>query len=627
MSGGLTAQSIALPWWHAVVSREALGHPPGPVSMGRSGGLAVFEADRGAEVAPLRGRPGSVVFDGFLFDRVSLARELQLIADATDGVVAAAAYEAWGADLFTRLDGCYLIAILDAHAGRLLLGHDALGRHPAFYSLEGGEVRFASNLLALVRSGALSRRPNRLSLALDVLLYWPEAGETHIESVKRVRSGHYLEVTAEAAHERKYFDPLPAEDEPMLDADVVRESFESSIERAVGKCLDLGAQGIMLSGGVDSVTIAALAGRLTAARQAPLVAVSARTGGPPIAEEAMQTLVADALRMPHVISTTRQWIAGRDPIQLSLDLMAQLPSPTRIWWVGTYTEFYRRTAARHLNVLLTGAGGDNWLGVADAYAADLMRGLHLGELWRFVRSDMGTGGASFESSARRLLWASGLRLHVDTAWARLAPARKANYHRRKWVERLPSWLAPDPALREELVERLLARRTPSVGPDHRPPRSYYAHSLRTLANPYMHFENETAFHVETMCGLRLLSPYHDRDLVTFFNRIPPRLLLHGARYKGLLRPVVARHLPDLGLENQRKDYPADAQNRKLTELRQSVTVAWDGFALDTLDGLGVVDSARARRQLVDFSRKPFEDLAQTFVLMSSERWLRANALG
>ena len=70
--------------------------------------------------------------------------------------------------------------------------------------------------------------------------------------------------------------------------------------------MDLGVQGIMLSGGVDSVTIAALAAEYWTARSAPpLVAVSGRTGRALSYEEVMQTQVTEILAMPHLISTRR----------------------------------------------------------------------------------------------------------------------------------------------------------------------------------------------------------------------------------------------------------------------------------------------------------------------------------
>jgi asparagine synthetase B (glutamine-hydrolysing) len=622
---------IELPHWYARVATNGSRDDPGRDSTAGEtvhiGPLTVFRPGRGCEVAAF-GRaenPSAVVFDGYLFDRTQLTTELGLTASVSTPDLVAAAYQTWGADIFERLDGCYLIAIWDGSLRRLLIGHDALGRHPVFYATPPGAVWFCSNILALASSGRISKRPNRLSLALAVLAWWPEAGQTFFEAVSRLRPGHYLEVNdSSAIAERKYWDPMPEDDEPWLPDDQVLEEFEPALKRAVDRCMDLGAQGIMLSGGVDSVTVAALASSYWKAHHIPpLVAVSGRTGQAPGYEELMQSRVTEVLTMPHLVTTTPEWTGGRDEIELSLDVTSALPSPSRIYWVGGYTHFYRWTAARRVNTLLTGAGGDNWLGVAESYAADLIGRLQLVQLLRFMKADMGTGGSSARNSARRLLWAGGVRPHVDTLWTRLAPARKARYHRRKWEERLPAWICPDKALREELVCRLLGRRTPGLTRSGAAPRSYYRQGVRAASNPYMHYENEVAYHIETDCGLRLLSPYHDRTLVSFFNRIPPRVLVYGDRYKGLLRPIVAKHLPGLGLESQRKLYPREQEERNLRDLRQSIASGWADARFDTLGHLGVVgpEAKQAFGAAVD---KGYNALVQMFIMMSAELWTRVH---
>jgi asparagine synthetase B (glutamine-hydrolysing) len=617
---------IELPRWYASVARAGVPHgdAAGPADVFRAGALTVHGADLGCDLAS-DAQGATVVFDGYLFDRRELARELGLPQDSGDAEIVRAAYARWGVGLYDRLDGSYLAAIWDPRTRTLLLGHDALGRHPVFYAVDGNEVLFSANILALARSGRVSARPNRLSLALSALAFWPEAGQTFYDAIGRVRPGHYLEVTPTRVAEHQYWEPMPRDDEPLIPEREVHERFEPAISEAVRRCLALDPHGIMLSGGVDSVTIAAIAAPLLAsAGKPPLVSVSGRTGYRLSHEEEMQSKVADALHMPMRVSTTIEWIAGRNPLAMSLDMMPELPAPTDVWWVGTYTEFYRRTAAEGLNVLLTGAGGDNWLGVADAHAADLMRQLKLAELYAFMKAGAGTGGSSMRTMARRLLWQGGLRWHLDSAWAKLAPRSKDGYHRRKWQDRLPPWLAPDTALRAELLENLLARRSRSLGADRRAPRNYYLHSLRTVSNPFMHHESETAFHVETQCGLRLLSPYHDRRLVTFFNRIPPKVLIHGARYKGLLRPVVARRLPGLGLEDQRKDYPVDLQERKLQEMRASMGSIWPTFSLAKLDELGILQSRAFRDATGDAEKLTFAGLARLFTMMSAERWVAQN---
>jgi len=619
--------AIRLATWYAY-----LGEPHVPASMGAgvttAGPLTVVDPDQScAIVAVDRGdTPTAVLFDGYLFDRDVLARELGLARGASDGQVAAAAYGRWGSGALDRLDGCYLFAVWDGERDRLVIGHDGLGRHPAFYAAAQGRFCFGGNVQALAASGLVSSAPNRVALALLAFRYWPDAGRTYFEEIRRVRPGHYLDVRRDGSvTEHKYWDPLPADEEPWLPEEQVHAEFEPALARAVARCMAMEPQGIMLSGGVDSVTVAALAAiEVERLRRSPLIAVSGRLGpGEQSYEEVMQSRVSGALGMPHVISTQPEWLEGRDPIQRSLELTDTLPGPGFVFWVGTYTGFYRQTAARGLTTLLTGAGGDNWLSVGDAHAADLLRHLRLGALYRFLQSDLNTGGATLRGVAQRRLWRFGVRPILDAHLDRWLPARKARFHRRRWEERFPGWLCPDPELREAVFESVMHRRTPPRAADGRAPRSYYRHALRSYSNPYMHHENETGFHVSAMCGLRLLSPYHDRQLVSFFCRISPQTHVHGTRSKGLLRPVVERHLPRFGLERQQKVYAPDQQVRATSDFRTSLAKAWRDYKFDALADLGVADARGLITEVSTFETRGPHGLGCMYGLLSAERWTKA----
>jgi hypothetical protein len=625
---------VQLPHWQARLDTSAAGlgqssaiETPGAA---RVGPVTVFEADRGAVLSTFGSpvRPSVVVFDGHLFDRREQAAALGFGGSGpTDAELVAAGYSRWGARVFREFEGRYLAAIWDGDRRVLLLGHDALGRHPAFYATGAGAFWFGSNVLALASNSLVSNQLNRSSLALGLLMYWPEAGQTFFEAIHRVRPGYYLEVTETGVcREHRYWDPFPDEDEPWLPDDQVLEEFEPALARAVARCMALEPGGVMLSGGVDSVTIAALAMKHVRDRRLdPLVAVCGQTGHELSGEERLQAVVARALSMPIDISTTIEWRAGGQDVGLSLDMAADLPSPAQVRWVGTYTRFYRRTASRGLTVLLTGSGGDNWLGVAERHAADLLRAGHLGEFVRFVRADVGTGGSSYRRSVKRLLWAHGVRPQVEAVWAKLAPQHKMAYHRRQWHARLPRWLCPDPRDRAELVERLLQTRTPALAERGDPPKSHYRHYFKFLVNPYLHYENETAFHIESWTGLLLLSPYHDRTLVSMFNRISPRLLLHGTRYKGLLRPVVAKYLPGLGLERQRKFYEPEHRRRDLLAFREGIADARPEAGFRSLAALGLVDERLAARAVAHTGESDADHLGRIFAMMSHERWVGVQA--
>ena len=535
--------------------------------------------------------------------------------------------ERWGEAAFDRLDGSYLLAIWDPRAARLLLGHDALGHHPVFYATASGTLLFGSNVLAIAHSGDVSRRINRVSLVLSALTKWPAPGQTFFEDVRRLSPGRFLRASRDLSiHEHTYFSPWLEDDEPDMTAAEAREQFEPALTGAVARCMELDPEGIMLSGGLDSVTIAALAAEYSTEHGTPLItAVSGRSGDfVPVAggEEPMQTATTAALGMRHILMMEAEWTAGQNDIEMSLDVVPELPAPSRIYWVGSYMAFYRRTAAEQVRVLLTGSGGDNWVSVGNAYAADSMRRLRLGQLTRFVRSYTDTGGLSRRAAAETLLWSGGVRVLLDAWGAKVMPGVKAQYHRQRAAATLPDWLCPDPELREAVLDTLLAQRPTSLTDAGRVPSNFHRHEQRSVVSPYFVYEFELGFHIESACGLRLLSPYHDRRLVRFLNAVPPEVLLDGARYKGLLRPVADRRLPELDLGSQRKVYGPGVIEAHRRNLWDGVSAAWPKLRdFPRLAALGVVDPERAFRHF-DLTREMVSTgLVEMYALMSAEQWL------
>jgi asparagine synthase (glutamine-hydrolysing) len=615
---------IRLPRWYAGFRGRRGTAAPDDQSAERVGPFEIDDPAHDLASATFgRGEdPGVVLFEGYLFERPALKRELGLDANVSDARVAAAAFERWGGETFDRIDGSYLLAIWDPVQQRLLLGHDALGHHPAYYATAGDTLWFSSNVLALAASGRVPRDPNRVSLALAALMRWPAPGQTFFEGVNRVRAGSYLEVNPDGSlREHRYFSPWPDDGEPDLTEAECHEQLEPTLIGAVERRMALAPSGIMLSGGLDSVTIAALATDFTAAHGLPpITAVSGRQDGDHDIEAPFQDATAGALGLPQVAARESEWIRGRNIVDLSLEAIPELPAPSRTYWVGGYMAFYRFTAERNVNVLLTGSGGDNWVSVGNAYAADCLRRVELSRLARFVRSYTGTGGLSLRRALEILVWSGGFRVLLDSFSARYVPRSKARYHRWRSRQALPDWICPDPKLREALADTVLAQRPPSLSHEGRVPSNYLRHEQRSVVNPYYQYEFEIGFHIESTCGLRLLSPYHDRRLIRFLNRVPAEVLLLGSKYKGLLRLIAERRLPGLGLKTQQKVYSASVRDSILDNLRVGTARVWSPDACERLSKLGVVEAEKLRSRFEAPAERGLNDLITMSALLSANRW-------
>lgn len=599
-----------------------MSHPP---DADHRGPLTIFDPDPGCERCTDEAAGLTALFEGYLFDEEQAAPKSETEIQQRNAQRIVRLYERHGRDLFDHVEGAYLTAVLDTRAGRFIVGHDGMGRHPLYYIQRPGELWFASNIFALVRDAPISLSPNRLSLALRLLGRWPQAGETFFDSIQRVRPGHFLDVNSRGdVREVMHWHPVPDDDEPWMPDEEARESFEPMLQQAVNRCLSLGAGGVMLSGGIDSVSIAALASREAKSRgRPPLVAYTARNppGYPRDHEEDAQDRVVQALGMPHRISTMEDWLGSRGLLSATLDRVPTLPGPTDIWWTGAYMQFYGTPAADGVGTVLTGSGGDEWLGVNRSHAADLMRRLDVKGLLGFVRSTVETEGFGLGRALQLVLWKYSLCLLVGGLWMKVAPTHKAAYHRRRQAKLVPAWLCPDPRLAEELSEAMDVH-IPELGDSNQFPSNYYRHSFRFLwKNPLLTYEFERQFHVTRLTGVRILCPFHDRKFVEYANRISPRVHLDTGRYKGMLRPLIQQLLPSLGLENQRKTDNGLKEDRTLRDLRESIGPRWERDGCERLAKMGIIDP----KQL---AQEPIQELdhalIRRFIVLSCETWVAAH---
>src|SRR4029077_13507531 len=95
--------------------------------------------------------------------------------------------------------------------------------------------------------------------AEHLLHRWPIANETYYENVRRIPPGHVLEAQGRGHRLWRHWDPVSEDGSTAWLRDDEVERFDVVFERAVTRCLEGGRAGIFLSGGFDSISIAALA--------------------------------------------------------------------------------------------------------------------------------------------------------------------------------------------------------------------------------------------------------------------------------------------------------------------------------------------------------------------------------
>ena len=208
----------------------------------------------------------ALCYDGTIGNLDAVRRNVGHAADpaaATDAGLLLAAYLRWGAWFVERLDGAFAIAVWDGWARRLLLARDRLGVKPLYYFTYPGGVIFASEPKGIMANQRFSARMeiSVLPVLLQPRLALP--GETPLAGLSEVPSGHVMTWTESGSSLRRYWrlPTAPHEDSLGETASHVCALLGDAVSRVVpasGPCLS------MLSGGVDSTAVSALAAGLLA---------------------------------------------------------------------------------------------------------------------------------------------------------------------------------------------------------------------------------------------------------------------------------------------------------------------------------------------------------------------------
>jgi asparagine synthase (glutamine-hydrolysing) len=223
--------------------------------------LSIIDLELGDQ--PLANEDGTVtvVQNGELYNYRELRRELEAAGHRFrshgDTEVLAHGYEEWGDAVAERLRGMFAAAIWDARRRRLVLVRDRYGIKPLYYRAADGGLEFASELRALPR-GTVDLNALEAFLAFNCI---PDP-LTIFERVRKLPPGHLLLWDGGEPRLERYARPAPAPADDLRDGDEAElaEELRARLRDSVRAHLLADVPvGVLLSGGVDSSALTALA--------------------------------------------------------------------------------------------------------------------------------------------------------------------------------------------------------------------------------------------------------------------------------------------------------------------------------------------------------------------------------
>lgn len=487
-----------------------------------------------------------ITYNGELYNFRELRLQMQRMGcqfeTNSDTEVVLRAYEVFGDSCVEQLRGMFAFAIWDGPRQRLFLARDRLGIKPLYFSVDDNELRFASEIKAILAGTTSKPVFNRGILPEFLASRYVAGDETFFEGIWKLLPAHTLTWSAEEGiRKNRYWQPSLGVDDGKRSYDDYVAEVRVGLEDAVKSHLVSDVPvGLFLSGGLDST---ALAGLMAPMVDGPIQTFSVGFNEGIANELDYARLAAREVGAEHrdIVMTSAQFFEELPKLIWHEDEPIAFPSSVPLNAIS-------RLAREHVKVVLTGEGADE---------------LFLGYDYRYRVTALNARlGAIYEKVLPK-----SLRASVASAVGSLPKGV------RRYVER--SFLALENNPREMFFENFAVfrnrqRQSLLVDNELHAARDPYTQGLRhyhaggSEALQCMSHADLQTYLVELLMKQDQMSmaasiesrvPFLDHRLVEQVAAIPARHRMHGWQTKPLLRAAVRDIVPQAILKRGKMGFP------------------------------------------------------------------------
>jgi asparagine synthase (glutamine-hydrolysing) len=233
--------------------------------------LSIIDLSPGA-LQPMTDLSGQfvLVFNGEIYNFKELRKEMEnkghTFKTQSDTEVLIETYRAWGEDCLAHLNGMFSFCLYDNVKKRLFLARDRAGEKPLFYYHVPGKFMFASELKALMADPTFPRTLDVEGLNYYLMYGYIPGAQSILRNVQKLPAGHSMtyDVASGSMMVQSYWQLPQTEETPRIAVEDLVNELEMLLEDAVKHQLVADVPlGILLSGGIDSSIVTAIASRVT----------------------------------------------------------------------------------------------------------------------------------------------------------------------------------------------------------------------------------------------------------------------------------------------------------------------------------------------------------------------------
>lgn len=561
----------------------------------------------------------TIVFNGEIYNYLELKKELSFgqgekavsggqIPGVTSGgwrgtsdtEVLLAAYAKWGTDCLRHLNGMFAFAIYDEKKRQLFLARDRAGEKPLFYRLENGKLWFASELKALMAVPGLPRKIDPRALDCYLAFGYVPGEMCILEGYHKLPPAHAMTIDLDRCTHWiwQWWRPPPFEEvgvRGQLEEDQLLDELEKLLEDAVAKQMVADVPvGILLSGGVDSSLVTAMAVRKTSKVRTFTIGFP---GAGRLNEAAHARLIARHFGTDHTELTAEPATAELIPL-----LARQFDEPmVDSSMIPTY--LVSRLVRQHCAVALGGDGGDELFAGYEHYSRLLW-------MQRWLRFLPGWLRHAVADSAETMLpvglkgrnYLQGLDVELDQGLPTLA-----NYFDRIMRKKLlPQYQDGRPVAEEIWRSRIPMQKELLQRATRMDFSGYLAEDILVKVD-----------RASMLNSLEMRAPFLDHRVVDFaFGKVPSRLKATATQKKILPKHLTARLLPP-EFDRERK------QGFSIPLGKWLLSGPFRDLFWDTLTGADCLFDAKTVRDLLKGQDAGFSNGERMFALVQFELWRKA----
>jgi asparagine synthase (glutamine-hydrolysing) len=573
--------------------------------------LAIIDLQTGEQPATSEDGQISVILNGEIYNyrelRARLEKSGHRFRSESDTEVLPHLYEEHGTEMVNHLNGMFAFALWDARRRRLFIARDRFGEKPLYWGVFDKTFLFASEPKVLLAHPSVHPSLNLDALRQYLSFDYVPAPHSIYEGINKLTAAHTLTVENGRVEVSPYWrlsyktqQPVPTEREA---AEELSRLLEDSVRMRLVADVPLG---VLLSGGVDSSAIAAMAVR-SSSEAVKTFSISFAESS--FDESAYARAVAKFLGTDH------------HEERLSVDLAANLVGEIGSWMDEPFSDpslvptyLLSRFTRKHVTVALGGDGGDELFAGYQMYAGHNLARIYA-RLPRFLRRALvepivrclpvNTKNLSFDFKARRFVagmkYDEVARHHVwfgsftpDEQTQLLTPETRTASDGD--VYREARRLLSEDCDADNIVERMQSLDT----------RLYLAEDILTKVD-----------RASMAVSLEVRAPFLDPRVAEFAASLPVNYKLRGRTTKYILKRAVGASLPSFVTERGKKGFGVPVAEWLKGKLRP---LARDLLSRDRIRKAGLFNADYVQRLQDEHERGAANHRKLLWTLLMFELW-------